>query len=671
MNVCSSRFAAVVILCTNLVFTIPTVPDFLNFANAALPAQQSAGIDPAALAPNPVDGISNRPGFISVSSNNLPVIPNQRNISAQSQGQPVLAQQVSVQPTLMNETLISNTSSLHGKLPSGLNVSTMQSVNYVPVSAAVVAAKSSVSAAQVVPASAAAPPVSLRALAASPIVPLDISQKSAIVSPKEQPSAVAVSPVLSGVSSATPKVPPASLKVPSAAPLVPQVSPDASPEVSSALPAVPQASPEVSSASPEVPSASPQAPLASPEVPSASPEVLPGSPEVLPASPEVLPASPEVPSASPELPPASPEVPPASPEVLGASPEVPLASPELPPASPEIPPASPEVPQASSDASPAYPVAHPASLAAPPAASPPVPLTSPESPPVSSQPPSGFPSVPVVSSAVPSASPASPQTIPVSQGESLILPLANSDAPAVVSPVFPNIQVESKALALPAGSSVVPVNPSLPGFVPKAQVNPDDTQISPIGKSGPLPGPPILQPITPLAPSFLQSNSSRINASLSRTNQSLISTDDNQNNIGWEAANTTQANESSGLPIQETFPPNNGSILNGEPRLSDSDELNHSLPSFKLNNNTSKEPAAVIVDQDPYTANQSLPLTLNLPEAELHTNQPDGLDTSMNVELEDGIQEEGYQDRLAQKAELRSQILSLLDDLDKAIPENI
>lgn len=43
----------------------------------------------------------------------------------------------------------------------------------------------------------------------------------------------------------------------------------------------------------------------------------------------------------------------------------------------------------------------------------------------------------------------------------------------------------------------------------------------------------------------------------------------------------------------------------------------------------------------------------------------------MNVELEDGIQEEGYQDRLAQKAELRSQILSLLDDLDKAIPENI
>ena len=47
------------------------------------------------------------------------------------------------------------------------------------------------------------------------------------------------------------------------------------------------------------------------------------------------------------------------------------------------------------------------------------------------------------------------------------------------------------------------------------------------------------------------------------------------------------------------------------------------------------------------------------------------LDTSMNVELEDGMHEDRYQDRLAQKAELRSQILSLLDDLDKAIPENI
>ena len=41
----------------------------------------------------------------------------------------------------------------------------------------------------------------------------------------------------------------------------------------------------------------------------------------------------------------------------------------------------------------------------------------------------------------------------------------------------------------------------------------------------------------------------------------------------------------------------------------------------------------------------------------------------MVVQHEEGI-EEGYQDRLAQKAELRFQILSLLDDLDKAIPEN-
>lgn len=32
------------LLFLDLVFTIPTVPDFLNFANAALPAQQSAGI---------------------------------------------------------------------------------------------------------------------------------------------------------------------------------------------------------------------------------------------------------------------------------------------------------------------------------------------------------------------------------------------------------------------------------------------------------------------------------------------------------------------------------------------------------------------------------------------------------------------------------------------------